>query len=126
MSGIKILHVEDNKILVRLIARVIEKNSDYIYLWASDGPEGYDMAVKHLPDLVIMDIYLPTGNGIEWAKKLKQNPITAHIPIIALTAGTATLTRWEIPPGTFEMFLRKPILNDDLVRKIQLIIRPNS
>ena len=118
-----ILHVEDNEMLVRLISRVVEKNSNYKYIFATDGPEGYEMAVEIIPDLIIMDIYLPTDNGVVWAKKLKLNPATSHIPIIALTAGTATLSRWDMPQGTFEMFLRKPIANDDLIRKIGQVLR---
>ena len=123
MTTQTILHVEDNEILVRLISRVVEKNSNYKYIFATDGPEGYEMAVEIIPDLIIMDIYLPTDNGVAWAKKLKLNPATSHIPIIALTAGTATLSQWDLPRGTFEMFLRKPIANDDLIRKIGQVLR---
>lgn len=121
-----ILHIEDNEILIRLIARVVQKNTAYQYIWATDGPEGYKMAIEHMPDLIIMDIYLPTDNGVEWSKKLKLNPKTKHIPIMALTAGTATLTQWEIPLGTFVMFLRKPIANDDLMHKVGQILQASD
>lgn len=123
MTTKTILHIEDNEILVRLISRVVEKNLDYKYIFTTDGPEGYETAVEIIPDLIIMDIYLPTENGVVWAKKLKLNPETKHIPIIALTAGTATLSRWDMPSGTFEMFLRKPIANDDLIRKIGQVLK---
>lgn len=66
-----------------------------------------------------MDIYLPTDNGIEWSIKLKNHPKTSQIPIVALTAGTATLKRWDIPAGTFEAFLRKPIDKEALLGAVE-------
>jgi len=53
---------------------------------AASGEEGIEKAVGELPDLVIMDLGLPGMNGIETAKKLKESPKTALIPVIALTA----------------------------------------
>ncbi|HUG41348.1 MAG TPA: response regulator [Longimicrobiales bacterium] len=60
-------------------------------LHASDGEEALALVRQHPPDLVILDLMMPKLNGIEVCQRLKQDPATSHIPVIALTARP----RWE-------------------------------
>ncbi len=79
-----ILVVEDNEDL-RLVLQT-ELEDDYEVLLAKDGREGLELAVLHVPDLVITDIMMPVMFGLELCKELKTNEVTNHIPVVMLTA----------------------------------------
>ncbi|PRD49222.1 hybrid sensor histidine kinase/response regulator transcription factor [Sphingobacterium haloxyli] len=80
----KLLLVEDNPELRRFIAN--EFRTVYHIYEASNGKEGYKMAVDVMPDVVISDVMMPEVSGIEMLEKLKSDASTSHIPIILLTA----------------------------------------
>lgn len=79
-----LLIVEDNSD-VRMYVDSIFKN-DYKILQAQNGQEGIDLAIEHIPDIIISDIMMPVKDGIELSKTLKTDERTSHIPIILLTA----------------------------------------
>ncbi len=81
----KILVVEDEKDLADLITYNLERNG-YDAISAGDGQAALDLAIKHLPDLVLLDLMLPGLDGTEVARKLKSDSRTSHIPVIMLTA----------------------------------------
>ena len=81
----KILVVEDEKDLADLITYNLERNG-YDAVNAGDGQTALDLAIKHLPDLVLLDLMLPGLDGTEVARKLKSDSRTSHIPVIMLTA----------------------------------------
>src|SRR6266581_4317702 len=80
-----ILIVEDNERNLKLVRDVLQVKG-YETLEAVTGEDGVKLAVEHKPDLVLMDIQLPGMNGIEALGVLRANPITAKIPVIAVTA----------------------------------------
>lgn len=61
---------------------------DYVVYQATRGAEGWDKAIEFLPDLIISDIMMPDMDGLTLCKKIKQDPLTSHIPVILLTART--------------------------------------
>jgi len=61
---------------------------DYVVYQATRGAEGWDKAIEFLPDLIISDIMMPDMDGLTLCKKIKQEPLTSHIPVILLTART--------------------------------------
>ncbi len=79
-----VLVVEDNADLRMVLETELE--DDYEILTASNGREGLELALLHLPDLVIADIMMPVMSGIELCSALKSNELTNHIPIVMLTA----------------------------------------
>ncbi|HEY4787602.1 MAG TPA: ATP-binding protein, partial [Bacteroidales bacterium] len=79
-----VLIVEDNFDLRKYIASQLSHN--YKVLEAEDGEEGYSIAGKEVPDLIISDVIMPKMSGIEFCKKIKEDVATSHIPIILLTA----------------------------------------
>jgi len=117
----KILIVEDNpdfrKILVTVLRPIASKVVE-----ASDGQQGIEKAKEEVPDVIIMDLGLPGLNGIETTSRIKQDPTTAHIPVVAYTvwgeefkeialrAGMAEFLTKVTPPRvlkeTVERFLR--------------------
>ncbi len=80
-----ILVVDDEKDLIDLISYNLKRNG-YEVLCADNGNDAIDLAEKHLPDTILLDLMIPGIDGTEVARRLKGNPVTARIPIIMLTA----------------------------------------
>lgn len=81
----KILYIEDTENNQILIRRRLEQNG-YEVITADNAEIGLSLAASHLPDLILMDMSLPGLDGWEATRRLKQNPCTKSIPVIALTA----------------------------------------
>jgi two-component system cell cycle response regulator DivK len=79
-----VLVVEDNLMNLELLVQLLD--DDYDILTARDGQEGIDLARTSLPDLIVMDLSLPVLDGWHATRILKDDAVTAAIPIIALTA----------------------------------------
>jgi len=84
-GGTMILLVEDNADNQE-IYRIILSHHGHTVIQAWDGAAGVRMAREHLPDLILMDLTMPVIDGLEATRMLKADPVTAAIPIIALTA----------------------------------------
>jgi two-component system, cell cycle response regulator DivK len=80
-----LLLVEDNELNRDMLSRRLERKG-YVILMAADGAQGVSMATELRPALVLMDLSLPVMDGWEAIRRLKADPETATIPIIALTA----------------------------------------
>jgi sigma-B regulation protein RsbU (phosphoserine phosphatase) len=80
-----ILIVDDHPVNIRLLERILGA-AGYRTLAAENGPDGRDLAVSRLPDLILLDIMMPGESGFESCEKLKKDPRTAHIPIVFLSA----------------------------------------
>ena len=81
----KILLVEDNEMNRDMLSRRLQRK-DFEVVMAVNGQEGVQMASSESPDLVLMDLSLPVMDGWEAIRRLKNDPATATLPIIALTA----------------------------------------
>ncbi len=89
-------------------------------LTAYDGKSGINKAVSELPDLILLDVMMPEMNGIEVCKTLVNNPSTANIPVILVTAKSgAEDTKEGLEAGAFD-YIKKPF------NKIELLARINS
>ncbi len=77
--------VEDNIMNLELVSDILEAHG-YHVLQTSSGREALSLSQKEQPDLVLMDLQLPEMDGLEVTRMLKQNPETAHICVVALTA----------------------------------------
>jgi two-component system cell cycle response regulator DivK len=85
VSGKTVLYVEDNE-FNRKIVRQLLTVTTYRLLEATDGEQGVAMAFDHRPDLVLMDIQLPRLSGLDATRRIRQDPRTAHVPIIVVTS----------------------------------------
>jgi len=104
-----LLYVEDNPANLMLVEQIIEEHTKIRLLSAHDGKLGIALACAHRPDVILMDINLPGISGIQALKILRKDPITAHIPIIALSANAMP---YDIEKGIeagFFRYLTKPI-----------------
>lgn len=89
-------------------------------LTAYDGKSGINKAVNELPDLILLDVMMPEKNGIEVCKTLVNNPSTASIPVILVTAKSgAEDTKEGLEAGAFD-YIKKPF------NKVELLARINS
>jgi two-component system cell cycle response regulator DivK len=103
-----ILVVDDNEKNIRLVRDVLHF-AGFQTLEATSGGESILLAHEHLPDVILMDIRLPDMDGTVAARKLKDDPRTAHIPIVALTSLAMKGDREVLLASGFDGYLEKPI-----------------
>ncbi|MFZ0544510.1 MAG: hybrid sensor histidine kinase/response regulator [Candidatus Promineifilaceae bacterium] len=103
-----ILYIEDDKGSQRLVKRVLENHGYNIFI-AGEGLEGITLARQEKPNLILMDINLPTMDGQEITTRLRSLPHFNNIPIIAVTANTSPGSRQQALAAGCTGFLTKPI-----------------
>jgi len=108
MSAYRVLLVEDNPDNFQLVRFLLEQGGHQV-LAAYNGRQGVEVARKELPDLVLMDLSLPEVDGWTAARQLKDDPNTADIPLLALTAHTLPGDRMRALQSGFNGFISKPI-----------------
>ena len=84
--AINLLYIEDNPFSVNLMQLYMRRHSEYALWVETDGKSGWEHALLHLPDLILVDINLPDMTGWDLARKLRSHPDTINIPIIAITS----------------------------------------
>jgi CheY-like chemotaxis protein len=104
-----LLYVEDNQANMKLVEQLIARRSDMRLLSAEDGTRGIALTRSHQPEVVLMDINLPGISGIEALKVLREDPATAHIPVVALSANAMPRDIKHGLEAGFFRYLTKPI-----------------
>jgi CheY-like chemotaxis protein len=89
---------------------------------AHDGLQGHDLAHSDAPDLILMDISLPVMNGWEVTRRLKADPLTRNIPIIALTAHALATDRAKSLEAGCDDYDTKPVDFTKLLKKIDILL----
>lgn len=117
----KILLVEDNEDNRDMLSRRLERKGFTVTL-AVDGQDGVDKAKSELPDIILMDMSLPVMDGWEATKVLKDNPDTAQIPVIALTAHAMSSDREKAIEAGCNDYDTKPVDLQRLLNKISDLI----
>ena len=117
----KILIVEDDVNNRDLIARLIELMGHEPIL-AVDGAQGVALARSMLPDLIVMDMGLPVLNGWQATHRIKSQPATSHIPILALTAYALTEDRTRSLDAGCDDFETKPIDFNRFREKVEALL----
>lgn len=116
----KILVVDDEPDLLKVTLLRLKKTGYEVYS-GIDGMEVLDTARRVMPDLIILDVYLPSLNGDEIAKILKKDDKLRHIPVILISATTATLEERTAESGA-DAYLNKPFEPEDLVGMVKKIL----
>jgi signal transduction histidine kinase/CheY-like chemotaxis protein len=104
-----LLYVEDNPANLMLVEQLIERRPDFRLLTARDGQRGVEIARAGRPAVILMDINLPGISGIDALKILAEDPATAHIPVIALSASVMPRDVERGMEAGFVRYLTKPI-----------------
>lgn len=113
-----LLYVEDNPANLLLVEQIIKERPDFNMLSAHDAKLGIALAHTHQPDIILMDINLPGISGIQALKRLREDPATADIPVIAISAN-AMLS--DLDTGLklgFFRYLTKPIKVGELLNAL--------
>jgi CheY-like chemotaxis protein len=118
----KILVVEDNEMNRDMLCRRLMRKG-YVVVTAADGAEGMEVARIETPDVVIMDLSLPNMDGWEACRRLKSDPNTRYIPVIALTAHAMSTDRDKALAAGCDDFDTKPV---DFVRLVEKIERASG
>jgi two-component system cell cycle response regulator DivK len=121
-SAHKVLIVEDNDLNMLLFKDILEVHG-YQILQAKDGPAALLTARLHCPDLIVMDIDLPSMSGMEVAKQLKADDKLRSIPVVAVTALAMPGDEEMIRRAGCESYIAKPF---SIVRFMQVIERYTS
>jgi PAS domain S-box-containing protein len=103
------LYVEDNPANLALVEQLIARRGDLKLLTAIDGHLGIELARAYLPDVILMDINLPGISGYGALKLLREDPATAHIPVLALSANAVPGDIEKGLEAGFFRYLTKPI-----------------
>ncbi|SEO07377.1 Signal transduction histidine kinase [Mucilaginibacter gossypiicola] len=102
-----ILLVEDNDELRSFLKETLEKQ--YFVYEAVNGQRGYEIAVEHIPDLIISDVMMPVMNGVELCRQVKAAFETSHIPFLFLSAKSALEARLEGLESGADFYIAKPV-----------------
>jgi two-component system cell cycle response regulator DivK len=118
----RILYVEDNDDNVYMLKLRFELLDSFEVLVADNGEAGCAKAIAERPDLILMDLDLPVVDGWEASRRLKSNPATHDIPIIALTAHAMSGSREKALAAGCDEFDTKPVDFDRLMQKINQLL----
>jgi len=114
-----LLYIEDNEDNLYMLQLRFDVLGGYEIISATDGAAGLAMAAAERPDLILMDLNLPEVDGWEAARRLKADPATRDIPIIALSAHAMAGDREKALATGCNDFDTKPIEFDRLLAKIE-------
>ncbi len=101
-----VLVIDDNRDIREMVSELL--NSEYNIITASNGSEGVKKAAKYVPDLVICDVMMPGMDGLECCRRLKEETVTSHIPVLMLTACSLDEQRVQGYDNGADGYLSKP------------------
>jgi CheY-like chemotaxis protein/nitrogen-specific signal transduction histidine kinase len=118
-----LLYVEDNPANLMLVEDLIARRPDIRLLSARDGNRGIEIARASRPDVILMDINLPGISGIKALRILAEDPSTAHIPIIALSANAIPRDIEKGLAAGFFRYLTKPIKVNEFMDTLDVALK---
>lgn len=121
----KILIIEDNQANLTLVRDLLAYHG-YETLEATNGEEGIRIAAERLPDLILMDIQMPVMNGFTAIERLRGDPRTKDIKIIAVTSFAMAGDRKRVLESGADEYVSKPINTRELPALIEKLISKNG
>ncbi|MCZ6541155.1 MAG: response regulator [Nitrospinae bacterium] len=117
-----LLHVEDSPEIQELVRYILTSRPSIKVISAETVAEGVQQAKKHQPDLVLMDVHLPDGSGLDALKQMQAFKETANIPVLALSS---LATQMQIEEGLkegFKYYITKPIDVPEFLETVDRIL----
>jgi CheY-like chemotaxis protein len=121
-SSITVLVVDDNPELLDILAEGLALAGPFQVLTASDGLQGLELCVEHLPDCLVVDVKMPNINGYQLVRLLRGDPATAHIPLILLTALAQDHERAVGLGAGTDRYLVKPVTPRELAKAVREVV----
>jgi two-component system cell cycle response regulator DivK len=118
MSAKTILYVEDNEFNRKIVRDLLARTS-YRLVEATDGEAGVAMALLESPNLILMDIQLPKISGLDATRRLRADPRTAQVPIIAITSYALSGDDQRALDAGASAYLAKPYSPRELLELIR-------
>ncbi len=116
-----VLVADDSKELLGYLSQLL--SSRYNVLTAPDGEKAYEMAISEQPDLVLTDVVMPRLNGLELCRRIKENNVTSHIPVILISARDLPVYKMEGYQMLADDYITKPFHAELLLSRIDNLIR---
>lgn len=117
----KILVVDDDARNLRLAVAALE-HAGHEVLSAENGAEGINAALAHAPDVVLMDVQMPGMDGISALRRLRAEPRTAAIKVVALTALAMKGDRERLIKEGFDGYIEKPIRYKEFLASVAALL----
>lgn len=121
----KILIIEDNDEIRENTAELLGLHN-YDVFTAEEGGEGYEMAKKHGPDLILCDIMMPETDGRRFLKLARNDKMVRKIPLIFFSAGTGTVEMQRALMKAADGFLQKPFTEEELLKAIKKFLNSKT
>ena len=118
-----LLYVEDNTANLKLVEQLIARRPDMRLLSALNGNLGIEMARQFLPDVILMDINLPGLSGLQALKILREDPVTAHIPVLAISANAMLGDIQKGIEAGFFRYLTKPFNLNEFLEAMDVALK---
>jgi len=118
----RILVVDDNADLLQMIRMLLEERGGHEVILSAEGEDGLAKARANPPDLAIIDVMMPGMNGYEVCRQLRQNPATAQIPIIILTARGQPVDREAALAAGADDYIAKPVTMAELLERVNRLL----
>jgi DNA-binding response OmpR family regulator len=115
----QLLLVDDNKELSRIVKECLEREN-YQVAWARDGEEGLNLARKHKPELIILDIVMPKMDGMGFLKALRQE---SQVPVLVLTGKHGDMNQVLGFKLGADDFVFKPVCAEVLIARVEAILK---
>jgi len=112
-----VLVVEDSD-AIRAAFTILLEESGYAVAAAATGAEAVRLSERRAPDLVLLDLGLPDMPGLDVARRLKANPATARVPVVALTGRDDDVQRAALMAAGCAAYLVKPVDTQQLIRSL--------
>lgn len=120
-----ILIVDDEDDILDLLQYNLQKE-DYDTLLARDGAEGLELAVKHVPDIIVLDIMMPRMDGLEACRRMREHSTLLSVPILILTARSEAADQVVGLDSGADIYLAKPISIPVLLSQVKALLRGSS
>ena len=117
-----VLVVEDDADIARLVRMTLEKEG-YSVRTVADGAAAWDLTVRELPDVMILDVMLPSIDGLELCRRLRQEGRTANLPILMLSAKAEEIDRVVGLEIGADDYLTKPFSPRELAARVKALLR---
>jgi DNA-binding response OmpR family regulator len=119
----KILIVEDDEAILELLLEIFSELPEYIVSSAVDGQEAIDAARANNPDIILLDILLPTMSGYDVCRSVKSDTITSHIKVLILSGMAQNMDHKKALEVGADAYITKPFSSDLLLEKVGELLR---